>query len=74
MSPKDRDIQRKLKILKHAVETGHVGRTCRYFGIGRDPAVLATCADRKLDPPPGLCRDDGREVMLSKRGARHPQP
>ena len=34
MSPKDREIQRKLKILKHAEETGHVGRTCRYFGIG----------------------------------------
>ena len=35
MTPKDREIQRKLKILKHAEETGHVGRTCRYFGIGR---------------------------------------
>jgi transposase/transposase-like protein len=35
MTPKDRDIQRKLKILKHAEETGHVGRTCRYFGVGR---------------------------------------
>ena len=35
MSPKDRDIQCKLKILKHAEETGHVGRACRYFGMGR---------------------------------------
>jgi transposase InsO family protein len=35
MTPKDREIQRKLKILKHAEETGHVGRTCRYFGVGR---------------------------------------
>jgi transposase len=35
MTPKDREIQRKLRILKHAEETGHVGRTCRYFGIGR---------------------------------------
>ena len=34
MSPKDREIQRKLKILKHAEETGHVGRTFRYFGLG----------------------------------------
>lgn len=34
----DRDkqeIARKLKILRHAEETGHVARTCRYFGIGR---------------------------------------
>src|SRR5215212_2858514 len=35
MNQAERDIQRKLKILKHAEETGHVGRTCRYFGIGR---------------------------------------
>ena len=35
MTPKDREIQRKLKILKHAEETGHVGRACRYLGIGR---------------------------------------
>jgi transposase InsO family protein len=35
MSQTDRDIQRKLKILKRAEETGHVARTCRYFGVGR---------------------------------------
>ena len=35
MTPKNRDIRRNLKILKHAEETGHVGRTCRYFGTGR---------------------------------------
>jgi hypothetical protein len=27
-----RDIQRKQKILKHAEETVHVARACRYFG------------------------------------------
>lgn len=35
MTQKDREIQCMLRILKHAEETGHVGRTCRYFGIGR---------------------------------------
>ena len=35
MTQKDREIQRRLRILKHAEEAGHVGRTCRYFGIGR---------------------------------------
>lgn len=35
MTQADRDIQRKLKILKHAEVTGHVGLTCRYFGLGR---------------------------------------
>ena len=34
MTPTERDIQRKLRILKHAEETGHVAKTCRYFGIG----------------------------------------
>ena len=27
--------QRKLRILRHAEEIGHVAGTCRYFGIGR---------------------------------------
>ena len=34
----DRDkqeIARKLKVLRHAEVSGHVARTCRYFGIGR---------------------------------------
>jgi transposase len=35
MTQKDREIQRRLRILKHAEEIGHVGRTCRYFSIGR---------------------------------------
>ena len=30
-----REIQRKLRILRHAEETGHVAKICRYFGIGR---------------------------------------
>jgi hypothetical protein len=28
-----RDISRKLKVLNHAKESGHVSRNCRYFGI-----------------------------------------
>jgi transposase len=35
MTQKDREIQRRLRILKHAEETGHVGRPCRYFDIRR---------------------------------------
>jgi hypothetical protein len=34
MTREDRDIQRKLKVLRHAEKTGHVARTCRYFGVG----------------------------------------
>lgn len=35
MTKEDRDIQRKLKVLRHAEKTGHVAKTCRYFGVGR---------------------------------------
>ena len=35
MNTDQREIQRKLRILRYAEETGHVAKTCRYFGIGR---------------------------------------
>ena len=35
MSKAQREIARKLRILQHAEETGHVAKTCRYFGVGR---------------------------------------
>ena len=31
----ERDIQRKLRILRYAEQIGDVSKTCRYFGIGR---------------------------------------
>ena len=35
MTQNDRESQCRPRILKHAEETGYVGRTCRNFGIGR---------------------------------------
>jgi transposase InsO family protein len=35
MNKDQREIQRKLRILRYADEIGHVAKTCRYFGIGR---------------------------------------
>ncbi len=35
MNQDQREIQRKLRILRHAEGTGHVAKTCRYFGVGR---------------------------------------
>ena len=35
MNQQERDIQRKLRILNHAEETGHAAKTCRYFGVAR---------------------------------------
>jgi transposase len=35
MNQKKRDIQCKLRILRHAEENGHAARTCRYFGVAK---------------------------------------
>ena len=35
MNKDQREIPRKLRVLRYAEEIGHVAKTCRYFGIGR---------------------------------------
>ena len=35
MNKDQREIQRKLRILRYADGIGHVAKACRYFGIGR---------------------------------------
>ena len=35
MSKEERELNRRLRILKHARDSGNVCLTCRYFGIGR---------------------------------------
>ena len=35
MNDQDREIQRRLRVLRHAEETGNVRQTCRYFGLAR---------------------------------------
>jgi transposase InsO family protein len=35
MTDQERDVQRKLKVLRHAEQTGNISKSCRYFGIGR---------------------------------------
>ena len=35
MNKDQREVQRKLRILRYADEIGHVAKTCGYFGIGR---------------------------------------
>ena len=35
MNANDREIRRKQRILEHAVGSGNVAKTCRYFGIPR---------------------------------------
>jgi len=36
MTQVQRDIRRKLRILRHAEQTGNVPKTCRHFGISRE--------------------------------------
>ena len=36
MTQAQRDIRRKLRILRHAEQTGNVSKTCRYVGISRE--------------------------------------
>lgn len=58
MTKEDHDIQRKLKVLRHAEKTGHVAKTCRYFGVGRSSFVSGACRPpcdwllRRLDCAP----------------------
>jgi len=35
MNTDQREIRRKLRILRYTEEIGQVAKTCRYFGIGR---------------------------------------
>ena len=35
MSKVERDVQRKLRALRHAEQIGDISKACRYFGIGR---------------------------------------
>lgn len=35
MGPNQREIKRRLRVLKHAEKIGNVHMTCRYFGLAR---------------------------------------
>ena len=47
MTKEDRDIQRKLKVLRYAEQTSHVAKTCRYFGVGRSSFYRWKAADEQ---------------------------
>jgi hypothetical protein len=68
MLPEQREIQKRKRILDHALQTGNVRLTCRYFGIGRATfyrleQVVEGDGDagRANRPPPGQHRDPIRE-------------
>jgi len=47
MKAKEREIRRKKRILDHAVESGNIAKTCRYFGSECRPFEYA-CRRLKL--------------------------
>ena len=58
MTNDERDIQRKLRVLRHAEKIGNVRKACRYFRVGRSSFYRWRDAfqDRDLCPkfPPAL--------------------
>ncbi len=48
MANQARDVQRKIKVLRHAEQSGCVAKTCRYFGIGRASFYRWRTAYRQL--------------------------
>ena len=48
MADQARDVQRKIKILRHVEQSGCVAKTCRYFGIGRASFYRWRTAYRQL--------------------------
>lgn len=51
MTNEQRDIQRKLKVLRHSVKIGNVYKVCRYFGIGRSSFYRWREATKSLAKP-----------------------
>jgi transposase len=40
MTPEQREIQRKRRVIEYAEQTGNIRKTCRYFGVGRSSFYL----------------------------------
>jgi len=49
MTNEEREVNRKLRILKHAEESGNIAKTCRYFGIPRSIFYVWRNAYRQQD-------------------------
>jgi transposase-like protein len=47
MTNDEREVNRKLRILNHANQSGNIARTCRYFGIPRSLFYVWRKAYRK---------------------------
>ena len=48
MTPSDREIKRKLRVLNYAREVGSVSKACRFFGISRQSFYVRKRAFEKF--------------------------
>ena len=67
MTHDEKEIKRKLRILKHADYSGNIAKTCRYFGVARSVFYLWRNAYREFGEA-GLKRK--RPVPISSRYRR----
>ena len=64
MTPKQREIQRKRRVIEYAEKSGNIRKTCRYFGVGRSSFYLWRARYRKF----------GDEGLANRRCVPHNYP
>jgi transposase-like protein len=64
MTVEEREIRRKPRILDHAVKSGNIARTCRYFGVPRSLFYVWRNA----------CQENGEEGLRRKKPIARSHP
>lgn len=73
MTREERDIQRKFKVLRHAEKTGHVAKTCRYFGVGRSSFNITGNNGEKIRRFQYIAIDNATRIRALKVYDKHTQ-
>jgi len=71
MTQAERDIKRKTAVLEHAVLSGNVSKTCRYFGISRETIYQWKRAYESAGDEP-VVRGSNPNVTFLDQGKRRP--
>ncbi len=64
MTPRQREIQRKRRVIDYAERIGNIRKTCRYFGVGRSSFYLWRAR----------YRESGDEGLANRRRVAHNYP
>lgn len=62
MSPEEREICRKLRVVEHAEHGGSTRRTGWYFGVA--PGVPCLCARVRISRPSSACLPEASEGLV----------